>query len=449
MTESAPGPRRAPGVGRRCPRGSRATRLAATSRRSGRALRPPARRGRGSRAHRRRSHLRNQRRGGVVVERFALVVDRGGGHAGFDQVDPPAVHDLVVGRGGDGHGPAEVMSDTQAHAPIMPRPAPPPGPPSVGLRWAFARPEERHPVSGDEPSGRRSGLGRGAGADRARRSSGASGPARADLPRAPPVASPRHLPFRRAASSFMRWQAHRGVLDPLDASPPGSLWWRAVNERLLGRMRSGRPRREQAGAPSSPAVRLWLEFVARPTARHWYRAHNSSIVSGYLEHRQLADAERAGRFFMNVALARVLYTHAVVAARAWRWDGSVRSAAWPATPGSAWRGCSCRCAGCSRTAIPWPSTSRATSATSNAWAGCSTTRSSSHGCRPSTSGPPKSSANRTCSIWCATATRSHAWPYAGYTCGVLGTCRSRAGCSCVATSLNVAHRGARLGRRLQ
>ena len=51
------------------------------------------------RAHRRRSHLRNQRRGGgLVVERFALVVDRGGGHAGFDQVDPPAVHDLVVGR---------------------------------------------------------------------------------------------------------------------------------------------------------------------------------------------------------------------------------------------------------------------------------------------------------------------------------------------------------------
>ena len=45
--------------------------------------------------------------------------------------------------------------------------------------------------------------------------------------------APRHLPFRRAALSFMRWQAHRGVLDPLDASPPGSVWWRAVNERLL------------------------------------------------------------------------------------------------------------------------------------------------------------------------------------------------------------------------
>jgi hypothetical protein len=34
--------------------------------------------------------------------------------------------------------------------------------------------------------------------------------------------APRHLPFRRAALSFMRWQARRGVLDPLDATPPGS-----------------------------------------------------------------------------------------------------------------------------------------------------------------------------------------------------------------------------------
>jgi hypothetical protein len=45
--------------------------------------------------------------------------------------------------------------------------------------------------------------------------------------------APQHLPFRRAALSFMRWQAHRGVLNPLDSSPPGSMWWRAINERLL------------------------------------------------------------------------------------------------------------------------------------------------------------------------------------------------------------------------
>ena len=128
--------------------------------------------------------------------------------------------------------------------------------------------------------------------------------------------APRHLPFRRAALSFMRWQARRGVLHPLDASPPGSVWWRAVNERLL---RDGCETVALlgglAGDPSSQAVRLWLEFGARPTGRNWYRAHNASILAAYLEHRNLAEAESAPeRFFMNVALARVLYAHALAAA---------------------------------------------------------------------------------------------------------------------------------------
>jgi hypothetical protein len=128
--------------------------------------------------------------------------------------------------------------------------------------------------------------------------------------------APRHLPFRRAALSFMRWQERRGVLNPLDASPPGSAWWRAVNERLLRdgcesvALVGGR-----AGEPSSQAVRLWLEFIARPTARSWYRAHNASIVSAYLEHRELAEAESPPeRFFMNVALGRCLYAHVLVGA---------------------------------------------------------------------------------------------------------------------------------------
>jgi hypothetical protein len=128
--------------------------------------------------------------------------------------------------------------------------------------------------------------------------------------------APRHLPFRRAALSFMRWQAQRGVLNPLDASPPGSVWWRAMNERLL---RDGCEAvgllGGSAGEASSLAVRLWLDFSARPTGRNWYRAHNASIVGGYLDHQNLADAESAPeRFFINVALARVLFAHALVGA---------------------------------------------------------------------------------------------------------------------------------------
>ena len=125
--------------------------------------------------------------------------------------------------------------------------------------------------------------------------------------------APRHLPFRRAALSFMRWQADRGVLNALEASLPGSVWWRAVNERLLrDGCESVALSGGVAGEPSSQAVRLWLQFITTPTGRNWYRAHNATIVSAYLEHRELAEAEsEAERFFMNVALARVLYAHAL------------------------------------------------------------------------------------------------------------------------------------------
>src|SRR5688500_8962736 len=134
--------------------------------------------------------------------------------------------------------------------------------------------------------------------------------------RGPTGRAPRHLPFRRAALSFMRWQARRGVLAPLDASPPGSVWWRAVNERLL---RDGCETIALlgglAGEPSSRAVDLWLKFAAQPTGRNWYRAHNASIVGAYLEHRELAEAESVPeRFFMDVALVRVMYAHALVGA---------------------------------------------------------------------------------------------------------------------------------------
>ena len=70
-----------------------------------------------------------------------------------------------------------------------------------------------------------------------------------------------------------------------------------------------------SGDPSSHAVHAWLDFAATPTPSCWYRAHNASIVAGYLEHEELANSETdAERFFMNVALVRVLYAHALVAA---------------------------------------------------------------------------------------------------------------------------------------
>lgn len=128
--------------------------------------------------------------------------------------------------------------------------------------------------------------------------------------------APRHLPFRRAAMSFMRWQLRRGLLQPSSSNRPGSPWWRAVNERILrdgceAVALSG----NLTGPTSSQTVDFWMSFADYPTARAWYRAHNGSVVAAYLQHRDLAEAENeAERFFMNVVLCRVLYTHALVAA---------------------------------------------------------------------------------------------------------------------------------------
>lgn len=134
--------------------------------------------------------------------------------------------------------------------------------------------------------------------------------------RGPYGEAPQHLPFRRAALSFMGWQLSRGLLNPLDAKRPGSPWWRAVNERLL---RDGCEAVARSGGfggdPSSPTIELGTEFIFQPTASNWYRAHNASVVAAYLEHRELASEENEiERFFLNVVLLRVLYAHALGAA---------------------------------------------------------------------------------------------------------------------------------------
>jgi hypothetical protein len=178
----------------------------------------------------------------------------------------------------------------------MPQEEPPPGPGPGEDRNALAWAEAQIAAVRDDPPARVALLER--------------------LFRGPTGRAPRHVPYRRAALSFMRWQAQRGLLHPLDASPAGSVWWRETNERLL---RDGCEAIALAGglrgAPSSHAVRLWLEFATTPTPSCWYRAHNASIVAGYLLHEAQAEQENAPeRFFINVALARVLYAHALVAA---------------------------------------------------------------------------------------------------------------------------------------
>ena len=120
--------------------------------------------------------------------------------------------------------------------------------------------------------------------------------------------------YRRAELAFMRWQVSRGVLAPAESARPGSGWWRSVNESLLrdaseaDRLVAGSP-----GQATQPAVARWVEFLSAPSPRTWYRAHNASIVAAYLEHRHLCSAEvPVERFFMDVAIARLVCVHALV-----------------------------------------------------------------------------------------------------------------------------------------
>ena len=150
-----------------------------------------------------------------------------------------------------------------------------------------------------------------------------------------PDGAPLHLPYPRAALAFMGWQLRRGLLNPLDHERPGSPWWRAVNERLLRDTCEARSRvLGHPGPASSPSVDPSVRFARRPSPRTWYLAHNVTIVSAYLDHRDLAEREnRVERFFINLVLVRVLYAHALIAAPrlalAWlapigRWLGDPR-----------------------------------------------------------------------------------------------------------------------------
>ncbi|MGW0251365.1 hypothetical protein ACWDYH_32530 [Nocardia goodfellowii] len=116
--------------------------------------------------------------------------------------------------------------------------------------------------------------------------------------------------YRRAELYFLRWELARGVLHP----ESGSGWWRAINDRLLRDKLAARVLWDAGSADAeSPGVRLWLEFLAGPSPATWYRAHNRSIVTGYLDSISLAEKELpAERFMMNVTLSRVLFAQALI-----------------------------------------------------------------------------------------------------------------------------------------
>ena len=55
-----------------------------------------------------------------------------------------------------------------------------------------------------------------------------------------------------------------------------------------------------ASPASSPSAEPSIRFAFQPSTQSWYLAHNVSIVTAYLDHRDLAEREnRVERFFIN------------------------------------------------------------------------------------------------------------------------------------------------------
>jgi len=123
--------------------------------------------------------------------------------------------------------------------------------------------------------------------------------------------------FGNSELAFLKWET-RDLLNPPDSVPAGSPWWRAVNlefiywSELAGLIFSSGLEGSDTTELPVPVV-FWLDFLEKPSSGNWYKAHNSSIISGYGEFAHLAQKEvHAEQVFINMVLYRLLYAQAMV-----------------------------------------------------------------------------------------------------------------------------------------
>jgi hypothetical protein len=120
--------------------------------------------------------------------------------------------------------------------------------------------------------------------------------------------------------AFLSWEIERGALNDLEQVTKGSPWWRKVNSVFLiysewaGACYAEDPDYES----HDHCVNMWLEYLRHPTDQTWYRAHNSSIITGYLDAVEEAwQEEKAERVFMNEVLYRLLFAQSMVESPDW------------------------------------------------------------------------------------------------------------------------------------
>lgn len=117
-----------------------------------------------------------------------------------------------------------------------------------------------------------------------------------------------------AEMAFLGWE-ERSVLRPPHHVPAGSPWWSAVNLHFIYFSELGAAAFE-SGFPASElpvAAKFWVHFIQEPAPMTWYRAHNSSIIDGYLTYSVLAGKENIPeQVFLNMVLYRLLFAQSMV-----------------------------------------------------------------------------------------------------------------------------------------
>ncbi len=115
--------------------------------------------------------------------------------------------------------------------------------------------------------------------------------------------------------AFIEWEIRRGTLNPMNDPHPGSPWWREVNSHFLYVATLAQLIKESGETfQDLPVpVSFWLDYINTPNECSWYRAHNSSIISGYQVADKLAYKESIyEQSFMNIVLYRLLFAQSMV-----------------------------------------------------------------------------------------------------------------------------------------
>ncbi len=116
---------------------------------------------------------------------------------------------------------------------------------------------------------------------------------------------------------FMQWEINRKVLNPINGMDgSGSAWWRNMNLNLLIKAQIAAEiieGKHHNGFKTDNEIDCWLEYIRNPHDRTWYKAHNASIVRGYLDFTNDAMKESIyEQTFMNEVLYRLLFAQALV-----------------------------------------------------------------------------------------------------------------------------------------